>query len=147
MHRAEEFSCLKTSKACGSVSALGSKTAETYSHVEWKQGFARYEAWTELGWVIGLLLGFLLAALSLGSSTMLIISVFFSLISFVASAIFVMDPALIFERGLVSIEKSISVVQRGAINTFFGGSWATSKIAINVYRIPSINKFVVREKT
>jgi hypothetical protein len=89
--------------------------AETYSHKEWKHGFASYEAWTELGWVVGLLLGFLLAALSLGNSTMLLISVFFSLISFIATAIFVMDPALIFERGLVSIEKSISVVERGAV--------------------------------
>jgi len=89
--------------------------AETYSHAEWRQGFARYEGWTELGWVVGLLLGFLFAAISLENSTMLLITVFFSSISFIASAIFVMDPALIFERGLVSIEKSISVVQRGAV--------------------------------
>jgi len=89
--------------------------AETYSHTEWKHGFASYEAWTELGWVIGLLSGFLLAALSVGNSIMLLISVFFSFVSFVAAAIFVMDPALIFERGLVSIEKSISVVERGAV--------------------------------
>jgi len=89
--------------------------AETYSHGEWKQGFARYEAWTELGWIIGLLLGFLLAALSLENSTILLICTFLSLISFLISAIFVMDPALIFERGLVSIEKSISMVQRGAM--------------------------------
>ena len=89
--------------------------AETYSHAEWTQGFASYEAWTELGWVIGLLLGFLSAALNLTYSTMLLISVFFSFISFLATAIFVMDPALIFERGLVSIEKSISVVQTGAM--------------------------------
>jgi len=88
--------------------------AETYSHIEWKQGFARYEAWTELGWVIGLLLGFLLVALGLNNPTLLLICVCLSLVSFLASAIFVMDPALIFERSLVSIEKSISLVQRGA---------------------------------
>lgn len=89
--------------------------AETYSRSEWGKGFANYEGWTELGWVIGLLLGFILAALSFSNSMMLLISVFFSLMSFLASAILVMDPALIFERGLVSMEKSISVVQRGAI--------------------------------
>jgi len=88
--------------------------AETFSHKNWKEGFARYEAWTELGWVVGLLLGFLLATLGVANSTMLLVSVFLSLISFLASAIFVMDPALIFERGLVSIEKSISLLQRGA---------------------------------
>jgi MFS family permease len=89
--------------------------AESYSHEEWKKAFANYEGWTELGWVIGLLLGFLLAALNIGNTTMLLVSVLFSLGSFLASAILVMDPALIFERGLVSMEKSISVVQRGAM--------------------------------
>lgn len=89
--------------------------AETYSHGEWKKGFASYEAWTELGWIIGLLLGFLLATLGLENSTILLICTFLSFISFLISAIFVMDPALVFERGLVSIEKSISMVQRGAM--------------------------------
>jgi len=89
--------------------------AETYSHEDWKRGFASYEAWTELGWVVGLLLGFLLAASYVGNSTMLLISVFLSLTSFIATGISVMDPALIFERGLVSMEKSISLVQRGAM--------------------------------
>jgi len=88
--------------------------AETYYHIEWKQGFARYEAWTELGWVIGLLLGFLLVALGLNNATLLLICVCLSFISFLASAAFVTDPALIFERSLVSIEKSISLLQRGA---------------------------------
>jgi hypothetical protein len=36
-----------------------------------------------------------------------------SLISFVLSAVFVYDPTLIFERGLVSLERSFSIVQRG----------------------------------
>jgi len=89
--------------------------AETYSHEEWKKAFANYEGWAELGWVIGLLLGFLLAALNLENSTILLVSVLFSFASFLASAILVVDPALIFERGLVSIEKSVSVVQRGAM--------------------------------
>jgi len=89
--------------------------AETYSHVEWKQGFTRYEAWTELGWVIGLLLGFLLVTLGLDNLTLLLICVFLSLVSFLASATFVRDPILIFERGLVSIEKSVSLVHRGVM--------------------------------
>lgn len=88
--------------------------AETHSHADWKQGFARYEFSTRLGWVIGLLLGFLLATLSLDNATLLLISVFPSLISFLASTIFLKDPPLISERGLVSIEKSISLVHRGA---------------------------------
>lgn len=89
--------------------------AETFSHPYWKQGFARSGAWTELGWVIGLLLGSLLAFLGAESSPMLLASVFLSLLSFLASVIFVMDPALIFEGGLVSIEKSISLLERGEV--------------------------------
>jgi len=88
--------------------------AETFSYVEWKQGFARYEAWTELGWVIGLLLGFLMVSLGLNTATLLLVCVYLSLLSFLASATFVADPALIFERGLVSIERSISLLQSGA---------------------------------
>jgi len=88
--------------------------AETYSHVEWKHAFTLYEAWTELGWVIGLLLGFVLIFFGLSISTLLLASICLSFLSFVASVVLVTDPALIFERGLVTIEKSISLVQRGA---------------------------------
>jgi predicted MFS family arabinose efflux permease len=89
--------------------------AETHFHGEWKGAFAEYEAWTELGWVIGLLLGFLLFLLGLGVSTLLAASVLLSLSSFVASAFFVADPALVLERGLVSVERSVRLVHRGAM--------------------------------
>lgn len=88
--------------------------AETYSHMEWKQGIARYETWTELGWVVGLLLGLLLVFLGLSNAMLLLVCVFLSLISFLVSTVSVTDPALISERGLVTLEKSVSLVQRGA---------------------------------
>jgi predicted MFS family arabinose efflux permease len=88
--------------------------AETYSHVEWRHAFALYEAWTELGWVAGLLLGFLLVLIGLEVAMLLLVSVFLSLLSFLASAVSVTDPALIFERGLVTMERSVSLVHRGA---------------------------------
>jgi MFS family permease len=88
--------------------------AETYSHVEWKHAFAFYETWTELGWVMGLLLGSILVLFGLSISTLLLVSVALSLLSFIVSVAFVADPAMIFERGLVSMEKSISLVHRGA---------------------------------
>jgi len=34
--------------------------AENYSHRDWKRGFASYSALTQVGWVAGLFLGFLL---------------------------------------------------------------------------------------
>jgi hypothetical protein len=86
---------------------------ESYSHTDWKQGFAYYAALTEFGWVAGLFLGFLFTLWGYSCATLMIICVGLSLISFVLSAIFVYDPTLMFERGLVSIERSFSIVQRG----------------------------------
>ena len=87
--------------------------AENYSHKDWKRGFASYAAFTEFGWVAGLFLGFLLTLWGFTSVTLLIICIGLSFVSFILSAIFVYDPSLIFERGLVTIERSFSLVQRG----------------------------------
>lgn len=87
--------------------------AENYSHRDWKRGFAYYAALTAFGWVAGLFLGFLLTLWGFSSATLLIICIALSFASFILSAIFVNDPALIFERGLVTIERSFSLVQRG----------------------------------
>ena len=87
--------------------------AENYSHRDWKRGFASYAAMTDFGWVAGLFLGFLLTLWGFTSITLLIICIGLSFASFILSAIFVYDPALIFERGLVTIERSFSLVQRG----------------------------------
>ena len=87
--------------------------AETYSHRDWKRGFAFYAALTEFGWIAGLFLGFLLTLWGFSSATLLIICIALSFASFILSAIFVNAPALIFERGLVTIERSFSLVQRG----------------------------------
>jgi len=87
--------------------------AENYSHRDWKRGFASYATLTELGWVAGLFLGFLLTLWGFTSVTLLIMCIAMSFASFILSAIFVDDPALIFERGLVTIERAFSLVQRG----------------------------------
>jgi MFS family permease len=87
--------------------------AENYSHSDWKRGFASYAALTQVGWVTGLFLGFLLTLWGFTSVDLLSICIALSLISFILSAIFVSNPALTFERGLVTIERSFSLVQRG----------------------------------
>lgn len=86
--------------------------AENYSHRDWKRGFAFYATLTEFGWVVGLFLGFLLTLWGFTSVTLLIVCIALSFASFILSAIFVNAPALIFERGLVTIERSFSLVQR-----------------------------------
>ncbi|PVX27253.1 MAG: hypothetical protein CW716_03275 [Candidatus Bathyarchaeum sp.] len=87
--------------------------AENYSHGDWKRGFASYSALTQIGWVAGLFLGFLLTLCGFTSATLLTLCIALSFASFILSAIFVNDPALAFERGLVTIERSFSLVQRG----------------------------------
>lgn len=86
--------------------------AENYSHRDWKRGFAFYATLTEFGWVVGLFLGFLLTLWGFTSVTLLIVCIALSFASFILSAIFVNAPALIFERGLFTIERSFSLVQR-----------------------------------
>jgi len=89
--------------------------AETYSYEKWKKGFALYAVWTELGWVSGLLLGFVLVFLGFSYMTLLSVSVILSLLSFLFSIFLVKDPAMFFERRFRRIEKAVSLVQKGAI--------------------------------
>jgi MFS family permease len=90
--------------------------AELYSREEWDKTFAHYEGFTEVGWLIGLVLGFLMS--TYGSVTTytlytLLLCSGLNLVAFVVSAILVTDPILIFERSLVSIEKTMDFTFKG----------------------------------
>ena len=87
--------------------------AELYSHQDWERSFAFYEGFTEVGWLIGLLLGFVLSTFGVGPVNMLLVCSGLNLVAFVLSLLLVKDPALIFERGLVSIEKTLNFASRG----------------------------------
>jgi len=89
--------------------------AETYSYEKWKKGFALYAVWTEFGWVLGLLLGFLLVFWGFSYMTLLSVSFILSLLSFLSSIFLVKDPVMIFERRFRRIEKAVSLVHKGAI--------------------------------
>jgi len=87
--------------------------AEMYSREDWEKSFARYEGFTEVGWLIGLLLGFFTSIYNVNPTNTLILCSALNLVAFLASLVLVTDPSLIFERGLVSIEKSIDFACRG----------------------------------
>lgn len=87
--------------------------AELYSHEDWEKSFAFYEGFTEIGWLIGLLLGFVLTILSAGPTNTLLVCSGLNLVAFVLSLLLVKDPAMVFERGLVSIEKTLDFASRG----------------------------------
>lgn len=87
--------------------------AELYSREDWERTFASYEGFTEVGWLIGLLLGFFMSTYRVSPANTLLMISGLNLVAFALSAILVKDPLLIFERGLVSIEKTIDFTFRG----------------------------------
>jgi MFS family permease len=94
--------------------------AEHYSREEWRKSYAFYEGFTEIGWLLGLLLGFLVSTIGFNSNSILLLCSGFNLIAFILSIFLVADPILIFERRLVGIEKKIDYTYRGV--------WAASKV-------------------
>lgn len=87
--------------------------AEYYPRQDWEKNYASYEALTELGKVAGLLLGFFIAGASLGSASMLYASSLLNAAGLAASIMFLADPTLVFERSLVSIERTLGIAQKG----------------------------------
>jgi MFS family permease len=101
--------------------------AELYSRPDWEKHFAFYEGFTEAGWLIGLLLGFFLSTYGLGPTTTLFVCSGLNLVAFILSLVFLRDPALVFERSLVSLEKTVDFASRGvflASRLFDGASLA-----------------------
>ncbi len=87
--------------------------AELYSRKDWERSFAFYEGFTEAGWLIGLLFGFFTSAYGFSQNSTLLLCSFLNLVAFFLSLLLVADPILVFERGLVSIEKSIDFAYKG----------------------------------
>jgi MFS family permease len=87
--------------------------SELYSHHEWKRNFAFYEGLTEVGWFIGLLLGFFASTYGLGPTNTLFLVAGLNLAAFVLSAILVVDPDFVFERSLVTLEKTVDFASHG----------------------------------
>jgi sugar phosphate permease len=99
--------------------------AELYSREDWERSFAFYEGFTEVGWLIGLVLGFLASTYGVSQVHTLLLCSALNLVAFVASVALVADPLLIFERGLVSIEKSVDFAYRGVslASRAWDGTW------------------------
>jgi len=87
--------------------------AELYSRADWEKAFAFYEGFTESGWLIGLVLGFLTSAYAISPALTLLLCSVLNLVAFGLSLILVADPLLVFERSLVSIEKSTNFACHG----------------------------------
>ncbi|MEM3010916.1 MAG: MFS transporter [Candidatus Bathyarchaeia archaeon] len=87
--------------------------AELYSREEWEKAFALYEWFTEIGWFVGLILGTFVSFVGFNPNTTLLICSGLNFLAFILSLFLVVDPLLIFERGLVGIEKSVDFTYKG----------------------------------
>jgi len=89
--------------------------AEYYSRMDWEKSYASYEGFTEIGWVIGLVLGFFTSLYGFSNFLILMVCSALNFLAFGLSALLIADPLLVFERSLVSIEKSLNFVHQGSI--------------------------------
>lgn len=89
--------------------------AELYPHEQWKRGYAFYEGLTEFGWLVGLILGLFTSFYGIGPVNVLLLCSGLNFIAFVLSVFLVADPILVFERGLVNIERAVDFTFRGAL--------------------------------
>lgn len=87
--------------------------SELYSHQDWEKNFAFYEGLTEVGSLIGLVLGSFASLYGFGATNTLYLVAGLNFLGFVLSAIFVVDPPMIFERSLVSLEKTVDFASHG----------------------------------
>ncbi|MEM3577595.1 MAG: MFS transporter [Candidatus Bathyarchaeia archaeon] len=87
--------------------------AELYTRGEWEKTFALYEEFTEIGWLSGLLFGLFMSIYGASAASTLFLCSSLNLAAFVLSILFVEDPIMIFERGLVAIEKTIDFACKG----------------------------------
>ncbi|MBX5327587.1 MAG: MFS transporter [Candidatus Bathyarchaeia archaeon] len=87
--------------------------SEYYSRPEWERSFASYEALTEVGWLSGLLLGFVFSGFGFSGASLILLCSLLNAIAFFASLFLVKDPLLVFERRLVAIERVVDFAHRG----------------------------------
>jgi MFS family permease len=98
---------------------------EHYSRNEWEKSFGVYEGFTEIGTILGLVIGIFMfaATVALSTTSPLVNYTFFicsglSVVSFVLGLVLIADPLMIFERRLVGIERRLE----NSCNGFEGSS-------------------------
>lgn len=87
--------------------------AEDYSRGDWEKNFARYEAQTDVGWIAGLILGFVFSYVRFPNVWFILFVSFLNLVAFVFSLFLIRDPLFIFERKLVAVERVFNFAHRG----------------------------------
>jgi MFS family permease len=93
---------------------------EHYSRKDWERSWGFYEGLTEIGFIIGLIIGLFMFASTtvLVTESMLVIYTFYlcsalSVVAFILAWALIADPLIIFERRLVGIERKLDKASRG----------------------------------
>ena len=90
---------------------------ENYSRCDWEKSFGYYEGITEIGTIVGLILGIVLFTSSISASALSTYTFYLcsglSVVALVLASLLIADPLLIFERRLVGIERKIDFTCRG----------------------------------
>lgn len=112
--------------------------AESYSRTDWERNFAFYEGFTEAGWLIGLLGGFFMSTYGLGPTNTLFVCSGLNLVAFTLSLALVTDPPFVFERSLVSMERTVEFASHGVFvaSRILDGAPVTEKLKrenVNVF--------------
>jgi predicted MFS family arabinose efflux permease len=110
--------------------------AEHYCRNDWEKAYGFYEGLTEVGFIVGLAIGF---GLSVGlfsfaasySAAQLATFILYlcsglSVVALIISIVLIADPLMIFERRLVGIERNVDFTCRGvdaASRVLAGGRW------------------------
>ncbi len=110
--------------------------AEHYSRDEWEKSYGYYEGSTEIGFIVGLAIGFCLSVglfaftANLDSAVLATYTLYLcsglSLAAFILSVVLIADPLMIFERRLVGIERKVDFTCRGvdsASRVLDGAPW------------------------
>ncbi len=89
--------------------------SELYARDEWEKTFASYQVFTGTGWLLGLLIGFMMSSYGFGATATLLVCSGLNFVAFVLTLILVSDPPFIFERSLVRVEKTIDFAYKGIV--------------------------------
>ncbi len=90
---------------------------EHYSRNNWERTFGFYEGITEIGTILGLAIGIILFASTMGFSVLSMYTLYLcsglNVVALVLAVLLVADPLMIFERRLVGIERKMDYANRG----------------------------------
>ncbi len=90
---------------------------EHYSRNNWERTFGFYEGITEIGTIVGLAMGIILFASTLGFPTLSTYTFYLcsglNVVALVLAVLLITDPLMIFERRLVGIERKMDYTFRG----------------------------------